>query len=239
MIEHQKSEIHGHYLGPVIQDIVYGGNDGIVTTFAVVAGTAGAELPHVIVIILGLANLFADGLSMASGAFLSIKSERDQYERLRKEELEEIKQIPEMEREEIRAAYEAKGFSGDDLERIVEVITADEKVWVDTMMQEEHKMMEEATAKPMLHAVTTFCAFALFGSIPLLPYLFRAARDARFTIAIISTFLALAVLGFTRSYVTRERLLRGPFEIMSVGALAAFVAYGVGVALKSIVGIAM
>src|SRR3990167_3871916 len=84
--EHQANESHGSKLGPYIQDIVYGGNDGIVTTFALVAGTVGADLPHYVVIILGLANLFADGISMATGAFLSIKSERDQYRRLHKEE---------------------------------------------------------------------------------------------------------------------------------------------------------
>ena len=105
VLEHMQGEQHGSRLGPFIQDVVYGGNDGIVTTFAVVAGTMGADLPRYIVIILGLANLLADGISMATGAYLSLKSERDQYERTRKEELEEIKKIPHIEQEEIRIAY--------------------------------------------------------------------------------------------------------------------------------------
>src|SRR3989338_8244680 len=91
--QHRREEIHGHKLGPYIQDIVYGGHDGIITTFAVVAGTAGADLPHYIVIILGLANLFADAVSMGAGAFLSLKSELDHYFRLQKEELQEIDAI--------------------------------------------------------------------------------------------------------------------------------------------------
>ena len=92
-LDHMKGELHGSTLGPFIQDVIYGGNDGIVTTFAVVAGTVGAGMPHYIVIILGIANLLADGTSMATGAFLSLKSERDQYHRIRKEELEEIGEL--------------------------------------------------------------------------------------------------------------------------------------------------
>ena len=238
-LEHMARETHGSRLGPFIQDVVYGGNDGIVTTFAVVAGTVGADLPHYIVIILGLANLLADGTSMATGAYLSLKSERDQYIRIRKEELDEIKDIPEIEKEEIRIAYEEKGFSGDDLDRVVDVISSDEDVWADTMMLEEHGLTLESTEKPLLHGAMTFVAFAIFGAVPLLPYLFSIERDLRFTVAIWSTAAALFILGLTRSIVTRERLFRGPIEIMSVGALGAVVAYVIGMVLKDVVGVVL
>src|SRR3989344_7681748 len=96
---HREEDIHGSPLAPFIQDIVYGGIDGIVTTFAVVSGSEGAALPNYVVIILGYANLFADGLSMGVGNFLSIRAERDNYERLYKEELKEIRDDPVVERE--------------------------------------------------------------------------------------------------------------------------------------------
>lgn len=235
-LEHMNGELHGSSLGPFIQDVVYGGNDGIVTTFAVVAGTVGADMPHYIVIILGIANLLADGTSMATGAYLSLKSERDQYHNIRKEELEEIEQIPEIEREEIVIALEQKGFTGDDLKRATDVIVSDKDVWADTMMLEEHGLTLESTEKPLLHGTMTFISFVIFGAIPLIPYVFGIERSQRFTVAIWSTLAALIVLGLTRSIVTKERLFRGPIEIVSVGALGAIVAFGIGILLKDVVG---
>ncbi len=237
--EHMRKEKHGHRLGPFIQDVVYGGNDGIVTTFAVVAGTVGADLPRYVVIILGLANLLADGISMATGAFLSIKSERDQYKRTRKEELQEIASIPSIEQEEIRIAYEKKGFTGKDLDRVTEIITSDPDVWADTMMMEEHGMTLENSSRPLMHGAMTFLSFQLFGAIPLLPYLLGMQQGQRFSTAIWSTFAALFLLGLTRSAVTKERLFRGPIEIMSVGAAGAIVAYLIGFLFKGTVGIVL
>lgn len=234
---HLAEDKHGSSLGPVIHDIVYGGNDGIVTTFAVVAGTVGADLPHYIVIILGFANLFADGVSMATGAFLSIKSEMDQYKRLRKEEIAEIEEVPDMEREEVKIAYAKKGFSGKVLDTVVDTITTDKEVWADVMMLEEHGMTEDSASQPLLHGFMTFLSFLIFGSVPLLPFLFGADIEDRFKIAGIFTCIALILLGLTRSIVTKERLLRGPIEIVSVGALGAIVAYIVGVTLKGMVGV--
>jgi len=237
--KHKQEETYGSGLGPFIPDIVYGGNDGIVTTFAVVAGTVGAELPHYVVIILGLANLFADGASMGSGAYLSIKSEMDHFERLRKEELREIETTPDMERAEVREAYEQKGFSGKELDHIVQVLTSDKELWADTMMIEEHGMSRDSGGHPLSHALMTFVSFVIFGFIPLFPYVFGIDYDSRFIVAIWSTFASLCILGLTRSIVTRERLFRGPLEIVSIGAIGAFVAYGIGVLLRSIANVSL
>jgi vacuolar iron transporter family protein len=233
--EHLSSELHGHRLGPYIHNIVYGGNDGIITTFAVVAGTMGAQLPSYIVIILGLANLLADGVSMAVGAYLSLKSEADQYKRLRKEELKEIDDHPEMEREEVRAFLAKKGFIGKDLNTVVSVITADKNIWADTMMVEEHGLIYDTTAKPVLHGFITFASFVLFGAIPLIPYIFPSTTQS-FMIASIATVIAMMCLGILRSYVTRERLVRGALEVVGLGIITAVIAYGVGAALRGFVG---
>lgn len=234
---HRQSELHGHRLGPYIQDIVYGGHDGIITTFAVVAGTFGADLPHYVVLILGFANLFADAVSMGAGAFLSLKSELDQYERLKKEELLEITMDPEVEREEIREAYTAKGFTGADLERAVAIVTAEPDRWAEAMMLEEHGLTRTSSEKPLAHGIITFLGFVVFGIVPLLPYVFGILREQRFPVAVAGTFVSLLLLGVTRSYVTRERLIRGALEILAIGTVTATVAYGVGVALKSTVGV--
>lgn len=237
LAKHRAAEIHGSTLGPWIHDIVYGAHDGIITTFAVVAGTAGAELSAGIVIVLGIANLLADGVSMGAGSFLSKKSEHDQYKRLLKEELKEIQDDPEIERAEVREAYAAKGFSGDDLDRVVKVITSDTDVWAQTMMREEHGMNEPEAKGAIWHGVATFLGFLVFGAVPLLPYIFSAGNANNFRTAIIGTGVALALVGITRSFVTRERIYRGIIEIVLIGAVTASIAYGVGVLLKNVAGL--
>lgn len=231
--KHRAAELHGSPLGPWIHDIVYGAHDGIVTTFAIVAGTAGAELSTGIVVVLGIANLLADGVSMGAGSFLSIRSEHDQYERLLKEELREIETDPQIEREEIREAFEKKGFRGEDLEHAVKIITSDKAIWAETMMKEEHGMTDPGAERAFLHGLATFLGFFVFGAVPLLPYLINSSRSNNFPLAIGGTLAALLMVGLTRSLVTRERIYRGIVEILLIGAVTASIAYGVGVALKN------
>jgi predicted membrane protein (TIGR00267 family) len=195
----------------------------------------GAGLPGYVVIILGLANLFADGVSMAAGAYLSLKSERDQYERIRKEELAEIDNHPEIERAEVPGFLRAKGFAGDDLERAVAIVTGNRNVWADMMMNEEHGLSKRMNSRPWMNALATFLSFVLFGSVPLSPYIFSVFRQS-FVLAASSTVVAMLFLGLLRSYVTRERLLRGALEVVGVGVAAAVTAYAVGLLLRGITG---
>jgi VIT1/CCC1 family predicted Fe2+/Mn2+ transporter len=120
-----------------LEDFVYGATDGAVTTFAVVAGVVGASLSPSIVLILGFANLPADGFSMAVGNYLAAKAQREYIEKARKREEWEIDNLVEQEKQEIRDIYTKKGFKDELLDEIVRVITSRRKVWVDTMMREE------------------------------------------------------------------------------------------------------
>lgn len=230
--QHLEDSAHGSTLGPFIHDIVYGANDGIVTTFAVVSGASGAALAPYIVIILGFANLLADGLSMGFGNYLSVKSKGDNYQRVLKEELREIEEDPEIEREEIREIYRKKGFSGRMLEDAVRTITADKNVWAETMMQGEHGLAMGDSRYPAFHGLMTFLAFLFFGSIPLLSYIFPVPEESRFVTAIVATAVALLIVGLMRSWVTRERMFKGPLEILSVGAVCALAAYLVGAGFR-------
>lgn len=234
--EHRKEELHGHKLGSYIREIVYGGNDGIVTTFAVVAGTVGADLSSSIVIVLGLANLIADGLSMATGAYLSERSQQAQWKRIRGEELQEIVDHPDMEREEVREYLQTFGFTGKDLDRALEIVTADKTRWVEVMMIAEHGHVGGSVSTPFIDAIMTFVSFVVFGSVPLLPYVFAVNEESRFATAIAGTFVSLVLLGLARSYVTREKLYKGPLEVVFVGAIGAFVAYGIGMMFRATVG---
>ena len=236
LAKHQASDVHGNRLGPFIQDIVYGGHDGIITTFAVVAGSAGADLSHAVIIILGFANLFADGVSMGAGAFLSKRAEHDQYRRLLSEELKEIDETPELERAEVREAYRAKGFSGEELERVVATLTRNKQIWAEVMMREEHGLASPEEGHALLHGLFTFTGFLVFGLVPLLPYLVGLGSENRFLHAIWATGFALLLLGITRSVVTRQRMVRGIVEILVLGTLTASIAYVVGVLLRGVGG---
>ena len=220
-----------------IPEFVYGGIDGAITTFAVVAGAAGANLSISVVIILGMANLIADGFSMSVGNFFSTQAERDNYDRHRQTEIWEIENLREKEIEEIREIYAAKGFSGRLLEEVVEVITSNQEVWVDTMMREELALIKDDKT-PYKTAGVTFFSFLLIGVIPLLSYLaapfFPTGDNRLFVISCAATGLALAIIGQMKSIVTGKSRWRGTLETVGLGGLAAFVAYYVGFVLERI-----
>lgn len=220
-----------------LRDFVYGAMDGAVTTFAVVSGTAGASLSPAVAIVLGLANLLADGFSMAVGNYLSTKTEREVVERARRKEELHIDQIPEGEREEVRQIFAGKGFEGAVLEQIVEVITKDRRQWVDTMITEEHGLRLE-TPSPIIAALVTFGAFGLAGMVPLVPFLFVDSResDLLFASSSIATVATFFLIGWFRGYLLTQSRLRSAAEALAIGISAAALAYGVGAVLHGMVG---
>ena len=241
-MEHQESVIHGetsflkrfrNYLG----EFVYGGIDGSVTTFAVVAGAVGAGLESSIIIILGFANLLADGFAMSVGAYLSAKSEKDNYLKHKKLEYWEVEHLPEREKEEIREIYRTKGFEGELLEKVVEVITADKDRWVDVMMKEELEMVEEKKS-PFMMGLVTYISFLLIGLIPLLVYVWDFSvgfSGDLFLWSCILTSAGFVIIGFLKTYVTSTSILKGILETLILGAIAASVAYFVGDILERMI----
>jgi len=223
---------HG-YLG----DAVFGAIDGCVTTFAVVASAMGANLSVPIVIILGFANLIADGFSMAVSNFLGTKSERERVDQAREAEQQHIARFPEGEREEIRQIFARKGFNGEILEKIVQVISTDQQLWVNTMLSEELGL-QVTGRKPLRAALATFMAFVVVGLIPLISFLLPGMSMAtRFGLSIGFTAVAFAGVGLVKAYVLDRPLLRSGIETLLTGGAAATLAYVVGVLLRNIVGV--
>lgn len=222
-----------------LAEFVYGGIDGSITTFAVVAGAAGAGLDSAIVIILGFANLLADGFAMSVGAYLSTKSERDNYQKHKRIEYWEVDNMPEIERNEVRDIFRAKGFEGELLEQVVGVITSDKNRWVETMMQNELEMIPSGK-NPFSVGGMTFFSFITIGFIPLLVYVldytvgFRGAD--KFFSASVLTFIAFIAIGFLKSYVNETARLKGIVETVLLGGIAATLAYFVGDFLEKLVG---
>ena len=232
---HEVSEIRERLsAGPQIsylRDWIYGGIDGAVTTFAVVAGVAGAELSSEILLILGAANLVADGFSMAASNFTDTKAEREDHARLKVVERRHIALVPEGEREEIRQIFAAKGFEGAELERLVKIITSNESAWINTMLAEEYGLPSDPRS-PWTAAVTTFAAFGVCGLAPLLPYLMGGGLF----ISTVVTGLTFFAIGSVKSRWSLTSWWRSGLETLAIGMSAAGLAYAVGYALKASFG---
>lgn len=208
-----------------LRDFVYGGTDGAVTTFAVVAGTIGANLSTRIVLILGVANLLADGFSMAASNFLGTRAERDDYKRLEKIEQRHIDTIPDGEREEVRQIYIHKGFTGPDLDRAVELITSNRDRWIRTMLTDEYGLPGEIRSE-WLAALSTFAAFVLCGLVPLLPFIISNKSAFAFSVAL--TGIVFFTIGSIKARWSTEPWWRSGLLTFVVGGIAATLAFAAG-----------
>ena len=216
-----------------LRDWIYGGIDGSVTTFAVVSGVAGARLSPWVILVMGFANLFADGFSMAASNYLGTKAEHDDLRRLEAVENRHIDMAPEGEREEVRQIFQQKGFAGEDLRRIVQLITADRGRWVRTMLTEEYGLPHEVRS-PWIAALSTFISFFICGLIPLLPYLFDFTHA--FVLSLIVTGAIFFAIGSAKSRWSTSSWLRSGVVTLFVGAIAASLAYVAGVVLRTLAG---
>lgn len=235
---HDKTAIEKYHrvgAGAYLKDMVYGAIDGIVTTFAVVAGVAGAGLSIKVILILGFANLVADGLSMATGNYLGTKSENEFQRKERAMEEWEVDNVPEEETKEIEEIYRAKGFRGDDLRRAVSVISKNKKVWVDEMMIYELGMAPGESENPLKKGLATFSAFVIAGFLPLAPYVFGIGITSSFVTAIIMSAIALFAVGALRSLFIKKSWAVAGLEMLGVGAIASIVAYVIGAWIERLV----
>ncbi len=216
-----------------IRDWVYGGIDGAVTTFAVVAGVAGAHLPPSVILILGAANIVADGFSMAASNYSGTRAEEDEVRLAEAIERRHVRLDPHGEREEIRQIFALKGFTGEDLERAVAVITADMRRWIDTMITEEYGLALEVRS-PLVAAASTFASFVACGLVPLLPFI--AGAGAAFPISIALTALVFFAIGSVRSLWSVRRWWTSGLETLAIGGAAAALAYAAGALISRAVG---
>ncbi|WP_306028782.1 VIT1/CCC1 transporter family protein [Stappia sp. MMSF_3263] len=208
-----------------LRDWIYGGIDGAVTTFAIVAGSIGASLSARVILILGIANLIADGFSMAAANYSGTKAEHDDYERLRKMEERHIDREPGGETEEIRQIFKAKGYRGEELEQMTTLITSRRSVWVETMLSEEHGV-SNGLRDPLKSALATFSAFVVCGAVPLVPFV--AGLPASAATAAIATGIVFFAIGSAKSKWSTQGWLRSGLETLSIGLGAAGLAWAAG-----------
>jgi VIT1/CCC1 family predicted Fe2+/Mn2+ transporter len=186
-------------------DFIYGSIDGAVTTFAIIAGVVGASLSPGIILILGFANLFADGFSMAAANYQASKARSQFIEMKRKQEEWEIDNLKEQEKEEIREIYRKKGFKDELLEEVVRIITSRRKVWVDTMMKEELGLIEDGK-NPLASSMSTFIGFNLIGLIPFMVFMFMKidANSEAFVYSTISVMAAFFLVGIIKGKIVKK-----------------------------------
>jgi VIT1/CCC1 family predicted Fe2+/Mn2+ transporter len=230
-----------HKLGRLqtfLKQIVYGGNDGIVTTFSVVAGfagagsSAGAAVGALAVLLFGLANLFADGTAMGLGEFLSSRSEQDVYRAARDRERAEIAANPGRERAGLVALLRARGLAAADAETMADAMARNPDFMADFVLQHELGLPDPTEDSPGGRGLVTFAAFVAFGSMPLAPYLLLPPEPGTFRLSLLMTFAALVALGLLRWKVTTQSFARCVGETVGVGGVCAAVAYGVGLAFR-------
>lgn len=243
MSSHNESVLHGDTsrrwtLAKYLPEFVYGGIDGLVTTFAVVAWATGANLDLSIVLILWFANLFADGFSMSVGAYLANKSEHDTYKKNLAIEYREIVHLREKEIQEIRDIYLAKWFEGELLEQVVAKIIEDDDRRVDVMMKEELGL-SEPDKTPLLVWASTLISFVVIWLIPLLTYVVSYISEidpaTLFPLSIGLTAAWFLGIWFMKSYINQTSHRKAMLETVILWGLAASVAYYVGFVLEKII----
>ena len=235
--EHTREAIHQRLAaGPghsYLRDWVYGGIDGTVTTFAIVAGVVGAHLSLRVILILGGANLIADGFAMAAGNYLATRSEHEEFHHAEAVERRHIEVAPDGEREEVREILRGLGIVGDLLERVVAAITADRDRWVRMMIREEYGL-PFSVRSPWRAAASTFSAFLVCGIVPLIPFL--GGLGSAFWVASAATSLTFVFIGALKSRWSVHPWWHSSLSTLAIGGSAAAVAYGIGAWLRDIAG---
>ena len=236
-----KSEKREEKMSPLTEyftEVIYGGIDGIVTTFAVVAGFSGAalsngdtmQLTFMVVLLFGLANLFADAASMGLGNFLSVRSEKDLYKITREKEEVLIKTNPAGESQLTTSLLMKKGFTEADAETLSNIYQKNHEYWVDFIMNHKLEISDPRGTNPAMTGSATFLSFLIFGTVPLLPFIFMESQTVglAFYFSLTGTFIALILLGVLKWRVVGVSLYSALIEVLLVGGVAAAIAYYVG-----------
>jgi VIT1/CCC1 family predicted Fe2+/Mn2+ transporter len=233
-------EAHGKESGRLLEDVILGGQDGLVNVLGIVLGVATATNDPKIVIIAGLSATFAESLAMAAVAYTSQKAGQQYYQKEKNRELWEIENDPKAEKQEIMDVYSAKGFKGKDLENIVNVITSNKQVWLDVMMSEELNLGSYEDKDPAKSGVIVGLS-AFFGSlVSLWPFFFIGGLPfisdtfSAMMAGLLSSLLILFIAGWLKSQFTVGSKWKNGIEMMVIGGIAGVAGYIIGVLMAAL-----
>lgn len=229
---------HQSTFASYLKEMIYGGVDGSITTFAVVAGFSGAsfsnettsQLSFFVVLLFGLSNLFADGISLGLGNFLAVRSEQSRYNGLRLKE--EYASLHDGNREavETKNILIEKGFTEEDAGTLTHLYRKNEQYWVDFLMRNELRIVDSTSESAIYTGLATFSSFVLFGSIPLIPFVVLGSFSPQivFGLSAVGAGTALVLLGILKWRIVGTKLVKSVGEIFIVGSVAASIAFYVG-----------
>jgi VIT1/CCC1 family predicted Fe2+/Mn2+ transporter len=222
--------------GGWVGQAIYGINDGLGAAFGVVSGVAGAT--HVnssFVLLSGFASMVASALSMGSGAYLAVKSEKEVHEAELDRERREIKDHPEEEREELSLFYQLKGFTEAEATAMAGRMAENPEEMLKTLAHEELGLSDQAFQSPWRSAASATVSTAVGAAVPVLPYLFIGGAAALITSFVISTLAHFAV-GAAKVVVTGRTWWRSGLEMMFIGLGEAAITYGIGLLISPLLG---
>jgi vacuolar iron transporter family protein len=223
-----------------IRNVIYGVNDGLTATLGVLAGVGGASVDPRVVLIGGLSAMVASGVSMAGGAYLASKSQREVFEGQLAREAAEIEAMPDLERAELVKIYRSKGLTVDEAKTIVGRVTADKKVWLETQAREELGLDVAQFENPVREGWVAGVSTLIGGAIPVLGYLLghlvlfgRSSGFGSLAVAFVLSAAFLFLIGSARSFFTGKGGVRSGLEMLAVGTVVAAVTYAVGVLFRA------
>lgn len=231
-------------IGEYLKSIVFGGLDGIITTFAIVSAATGSQMTYWELLIVGFANLIGDAFSMGLGDFFSSRAEIEQANKVRKKYLWEFENDPEKNKEIMIETFTKKGFTEVDSKRIVQMLSENNKAFVDVMLLElEGICSEEESGSPLRNGIVTFLSFCFFGAIPLICYFFAPNKNDKlfinlfFWISLLLTGISLFILGSLKNLILSRSWWRGGIYVLFTGGIATGTAFLVGFLLELILKI--
>lgn len=221
--------------GALIREVVFGMNDGLISTVGFVAGASGSIKDNHIILLAALAAMFAGTLSMAFGAYLSSKSQVEFFKREIEKERGEIEKYPENEKKELVEIYKAKGFEDNEIEMIINRIIKDKNLWLDIMAKEELGIIQESFDNPWKIAGVMGVSFMSGAVISVIPYIFiKGSNPVGFSIAL--SLIALFCLGVGKAKLANRKLWVGGIEILLIGSICAAIGYFLGSLFSGISG---
>jgi len=224
----KKRPLHSeHERGKFIRHFIFGAEDGLISTLGFLAGVAGAGLSQIVIVVAGIASVFAAALSMGIGTYLSSKSQAELIKRNIDVEREGIEKTPKLIKKEMESIYRDKGFKGRDLKNIVNTLCSDKDVCLREMAVAEFGVVPGKVENPFRASVVMFFTFLVLAMIPLFPYIIFSVGNA-IIVSIVLSVIALFVVGATKTRLTKKSWFRSGFEMMILGLVAAIITYYIG-----------
>ena len=219
-----------------IREVVFGAQDGLLSTLALVTGVRGADATRYSILVAGFAGALAGTISMALGAYVAAKSQREVFAAELENERAQIQRRPHVEIVELADIFQAEGLDYDAANRAAAAIATNQEVMLKTMAEKELGIPYEPAGSPYEDAVTMGLAFVVGASVPILPYLLLTTTAGLY-VSVVLTLGALFVMGVVKARLAGTGRVRSGAETAGLAGLAAALAYVVGTVLPNALGI--